>query len=671
MNSPPPKIVPRMNNNQIKSPEISISQNIDTNAIKERTKKQNYNFSQNTNTTFARTVPSKFKNSSSKNNKDLPKMNNGVNVNIILSVTQRSNKRINKEDEKIPRTSPYDFKYFCNTANKKSISKALSVGNPYKNEKKEMESNFMKLSKDANIYTSNAEYITNKKLLLFDKYDFENNNYKPNRANLFDMTNIPHSQSKNNTVYKTTRFRGGKMFFYDNNNTAMVNDKKTNNNVLIKKKPLYMQDLEKLEIRTENEFYDRNKNIKYFDDTFQSHKRHPPSNSLYKELMTKKNEIYDNFVSNKITDVEKITYPLFKSASPSSSSSPKLVEEKPAAKKVIKNDDLTGYVNLLNKKKNDNALPITYPLIISNNINCDSISQRNRFQNIMETFVKLKILIENDRQLGKNNEADYIIEFILNKQIDKKYIKYEYITNFCNFLNCEKMPIDTNKSLKDNIILALNYKAPEKKYAHKPKNYSTSNLIEDKKIKIKDKEDKIPEEIYPLEYDLNRQTKLYSKEIYNSDYELRDALKKELDSIEDEIQNKQTKIKQVEDKLNLIPFEENYYYKQNINKNSKLNKNENKELLLISHQGYYKAIIPFNEKIKKENKKNRNNDILFDSNERLYYTWYKSKNIGDIANYKKKSKLTEYIIYNRTKDKILKNQLKEIADKKHFNSVEK
>jgi hypothetical protein len=386
--------------------------------------------------------------------------------------------------------------------------------------------------------------------------------------------------------------------------------------------------------------------------------------------MTKKNEIYDNFVYNKIADVENITYPLFKSASPASSS-PKLGDEKLPAKKAKKNDELTGYTNLLNKKKNDGALPITYPLICSNNINCDSISQRNRFQNIMETFVKLKILIENDRQLGKNNETDYIIEFILNKQIDKKYIKYEYITNFSNFLNCQKMPIDTNKSLKENIILALNYKAPDKKYTHKPKNYSTSNLIEDKNIKIKDKEDKHPEEIYPLEYDLNKQTKLYSNEIYKSDYELRDALKKELDSIEDEIQNKQTKIKQIEDKLNLIPFEENYYYKQNINKNTKLNKNENKELLLISHQGYYKAIIPFNEKNKKENKKNRNNDILFDSNERLYYTWYKNKNIGDITNYKKKSKLTEYIIYNRTKDKILKNRLKEIADKKHFNSVEK
>ena len=64
----------------------------------------------------------------------------------------------------------------------------------------------------------------------------------------------------------------------------------------------------------------------------------------YKELMTKKNEIYDNFVYNKIADVEKITYPLFKSAS-SASSSPKLGDEKSPAKKIIKNDELTGYTD--------------------------------------------------------------------------------------------------------------------------------------------------------------------------------------------------------------------------------------------------------------------------------------------------------------------------------------
>ena len=68
---------------------------------------------------------------------------------------------------------------------------------------------------------------------------------------------------------------------------------------------------------------------------------------------------------------------------------------------------------------------------------------------------------------------------------------------------------------------------------------------------------------------------------------------------------------------------------------------------------------------KNEGKRKVNNKYnLYNFNERLYYTWYKNNNIGDIKNYKKKTKLTEYIIYNRTKERILDEKLKEIAEKK-------
>ena len=139
--------------------------------------------------------------------------NTGINVNIIVGVIpeKKSKKKKELDTQPTPRTSPYNFKYFCNTANKKSINQALSDKN--KTEKKELESNFIKLSKEANMYTSNAEYITNKKLLLFNKYNFENNKYIPNRAKLFDMTSIPKIKTKINILYKTTKFRGGKMYF--------------------------------------------------------------------------------------------------------------------------------------------------------------------------------------------------------------------------------------------------------------------------------------------------------------------------------------------------------------------------------------------------------------------------------------------------------------------------
>ena len=649
MNNQTKNVNPSIKITQIKPQlKISTNQNLKEKNNQEKKIQKDPSYTKKGIHIFSQTFSNRIRNPNinSQKNFKTENINSGINVNIILSVTQRENQKINnlEEEQKIPKISPYNFKYFCNTANKKSISKALSADNPNKNEKRVMESNFIKLTKDANIYTANANYITNKKLLLFDKYNYENNNYRPNRANLFDMTSIPHSKTKNNTVYKTTRFRGGRMFFYDNKNTALINDMKTNNNVLIKKKPLYMQELEKFELKTENKYLDKIRDIKFVDNSFQTHKRHPPSNSLYKELMTKKNEIYDNFINNKISEVEKKSYPLFNSNSTSYiiqnlSEDKENGKEKQTNKKYIKNEDLNGYSNLLYKKKDDGVIPITFPLICSNAEDCDSISQRKRYEIIMDTFIRLKILIEMDKKLGKNNEKDYIIELILNKKLDKKYIQYEYIDNFINFLNCKKLPIDTNKTLKENIILALNYKKPEKHYIlDENKNNKDNTKNKDKN----EKEEKIFE-IYPLEYDLKRQTKLYSKENYRNNYELRDALKKEINSIDEEVKNKQIKIRQIEDNLNLLPFEANYYYKKKFNKKLKLNKNQNKELLLISHQGYYKAIIPFYDKNKKEIKRNKTNDALFNSNERLYYTWYKNKNIGDIKNYMKKSKLTKYI----------------------------
>jgi hypothetical protein len=110
------------------------------------------------------------------------------------------------------KTSPYTFKYFYNTSKRiKAFSNSSLRINSIK-EKNNMESNFISLSKNANIYTKNADYIQNKKMLLFDKNDFDNKQYKPDRANIFNMTNIPENLNKNSTLNKTTLFRGGKLY---------------------------------------------------------------------------------------------------------------------------------------------------------------------------------------------------------------------------------------------------------------------------------------------------------------------------------------------------------------------------------------------------------------------------------------------------------------------------
>ena len=55
----------------------------------------------------------------------------------------------------------------------------------------------------------------------------------------------------------------------------------------------------------------------------------------------------------------------------------------------------------------------------------------------------------------------------------------------------------------------------------------------------------------------------------------------------------------------------------------------------------------------------KNNAKVFDSNERLYYTWFKNQQAKDINNYRKKSKLTELYYYNKTKEEIIKNDMEQ------------
>ena len=212
----------KIRKNQIKPIEISTKQRLNEDIfdiIKDKNIEPNQNKFFRKNNTFNKTFTGNIIKPNYNNKKNLnlnlQNINNGVNVNIILSVTKRAKKTISKdkEEKNIPKISPYTFKYFCNTANKNKFIRSLSTNTTIKKTNQNLESNFMKLTKDANIYTTNAEYIQNKKLLLFNKYNFEDNKYKPNRANLFDMTSIPHSKSKNNTLYKTTYFRGGRMFF--------------------------------------------------------------------------------------------------------------------------------------------------------------------------------------------------------------------------------------------------------------------------------------------------------------------------------------------------------------------------------------------------------------------------------------------------------------------------
>ena len=73
------------------------------------------------------------------------------------------------------------------------------------------------------------------------------------------------------------------------------------------------------------------------------------------------------------------------------------------------------------------------------------------------------------------------------------------------------------------------------------------------------------------------------------------------------------------------------------------------------------------ENVRNVDEKTKNYEKVFDSNERLYYSWFKNKRAKDINNYRKKSKLTELYYYNKTKEEMMKNDM----EQKYFGEEQK
>ena len=585
-----------------------------------------------------------------------------------------------KEQKTFHKTSPYTFKYFYKIKNGRSFHNSLSNGKLLK-DKNFIKSNFINLSKDANIYTSNADYIKNKKIILFDedKSLYDNNN---NNKNKEEVSSPRQTLNKKFTLYKTTMFRGGKLIgnkIEEKENINKKNENKSKRYYKINKKMKFHNKFKDMPIDNMIDFIEQKKeNLfpkkikKIIDLDSLKKERFIPHYSLYEQIMFRKDKIFDDFkkkINNENNNNSKkishnssyLNYNLNNSTINNSidincSFNNSDINKFNNSSKNINN--LSGYSNLLSKKGKD-GIPIIFPIIYSSFGNFNSNSQSSRYQNIMDNFMKLKTLINNEKSFGKNNEFDYIKEFLINKSIDKQYINSKNISNFSNFLKCEKLPIDLDKSLKENILLALNFNK-EKKNANKNKRLFSPTFNKNKFYRNRssffNNSKNILNENSSLILDLSKQKKLFKKDEEKNDKILKKELKEEINLIEDEIKNKQEKINNVEKNLNLIPFYNNYYKKnKRINMNKK---NESIGLRLASMKEINKSKLMKNDN-KKEKKKNSTSN-LFDANERLYYTWYRELKRGDIKKFMKKTKLTEFIMFNKTREKLFYDKIDDI-----------
>ena len=81
-----------------------------------------------------------------------------------------------------------------------------------------MESNFMSLVKESNIYTSNIKYISNIKMIILNKYKYDNNVYRPDRLKKYDMSKLPKPKPKLKKInFKKMIFKNTPFFNYNSN----------------------------------------------------------------------------------------------------------------------------------------------------------------------------------------------------------------------------------------------------------------------------------------------------------------------------------------------------------------------------------------------------------------------------------------------------------------------
>jgi hypothetical protein len=133
-----------------------------------------------------------FKNNNIKS-KSFQVLNKKLN-NSRKNIIQQKSAKKKKKDLKI---AP-NFKTLYKIIQKNNLKKSASYSyiNTIDKEKLNFESNFRNIRKDSNIYTSNVDYIQNKKMLLLDKYIYDNNVYKADRLGFFDVSDMNNVNNK-------------------------------------------------------------------------------------------------------------------------------------------------------------------------------------------------------------------------------------------------------------------------------------------------------------------------------------------------------------------------------------------------------------------------------------------------------------------------------------------
>jgi len=302
------------------------------------------------------------------------------------------------------------------------------------------------------------------------------------------------------------------------------------------------------------------------------------------------------------------------------------------------------------KRKNVDNIPLTFPIYLLYKNEFNSISEKKRVENILNKFICLKTHIDKD----PSNSHQMIKEFVLeNTNKSTEEISDQNIKNFLDYLNVINFSFDSNKTIKELINIALNYKKDNlkenvinlknnMKYNFK---FNILNNTVKKKIKVINKSKSCKSKNFPIKKNI-------IKKLINFNDKFLDIKNNDLNII----------IKDLENELNQVndnKFSNDYILRKNKNyKKNKYNIKYNfdsndriKNICLLNRKlsQRYKSFFSLNDNTEKKKKSLRK------INERMYYNSIKRNPIEefDMDKIRKKQKLTEFIVLQRTRQTLM------------------
>ena len=276
---------------------------------------------------------------------------------------------------------------------------------------------------------------------------------KPNKNLTIEALNDKPSKIKTNIIFirQFNSLRNNNRFYLEKVNNLNIPNKKEFNNILTDPQnnptiSLFNSNFKPIEFSNKNLL--RNKGIFLENKILKINNKHKDfdntSNNKIKKVFNEKIPIKIN--NNKYKNIKKKKEKLTSTQSNFYYNKPQI---------------LSGYKEFLTKYKVSN-LPTLVNSISNTNVNQTENNlddEKIKYNKISETFLKIKCLLSLDCEPG--NERKYIKNFFLRFGYNNNEISEDKITNFLNFLNIEPFQINPSKSLKENIILAMNNKIEE------------------------------------------------------------------------------------------------------------------------------------------------------------------------------------------------------------------